>query len=80
MLFAVLPAALGFKLFQQTSERFGDLSVQFLSLNLQTAMLLRAGARVKSYGSRVLTIVQQYLRAESYRCAASEIMERRFEK
>ena len=29
MLYAVLPAALGFKLFQQTSERFGDLSVQF---------------------------------------------------
>jgi hypothetical protein len=29
MLYAVLPAALGFKLFQQTSERFGDLSVQY---------------------------------------------------
>ena len=28
-LYAVLPAALGFKLFQQTSEKFGDFAIQF---------------------------------------------------
>jgi hypothetical protein len=29
LVYSVFPASLGFKLFQQTSERFGDLSVQF---------------------------------------------------
>ena len=29
LVYSVFPAALGFKLFQQTSERFGDLSVDF---------------------------------------------------
>jgi hypothetical protein len=29
LVYALVPALLGNKLFQQTSERFGDLSVQF---------------------------------------------------
>ena len=40
-LYAVLPAALGFKLFQQTSKKFGNLAIQFSALSLEPRAFLR---------------------------------------